>query len=40
MVNALATKELPDIILAEQLEVTDLIATIFRPFQLRHADVF
>ena len=41
MVNTLARVELPDIILAEPVgSCTDLIATIFRPFQLRRADEF
>ena len=40
-VNALALREMPDIILAEPVgSCTDLVATIFRPFQLRHAESF
>jgi G3E family GTPase len=40
-VNALALTEMPDIILAEPVgSCTDLVATIFRPFQLRHAESF
>lgn len=40
-VNALAMSEMPDIILAEPVgSCTDLVATIFRPFQLRHAESF
>ncbi len=41
MVNTLVRDELPDIILAEPVgSCTDLVATIFRPFQLRRADEF
>lgn len=40
-VNKLAADELPDIILAEPVgSCTDLVATIFRPFQLRRAAEF
>lgn len=40
-VNTLARTELPDIILAEPVgSCTDLVATIFRPFQLKRANEF
>lgn len=41
IVNRLAAEQLPDIILAEPVgSCTDLVATIFRPFQLRRAGEF
>ena len=40
-VNTLAREKLPDIILAEPVgSCTDLVATIFRPFQLKRANEF
>lgn len=40
-VNTLARENLPDIILAEPVgSCTDLVATIFRPFQLKRANEF
>lgn len=41
MVDRLASEQMPDIILAEPVgSCTDLVATIFRPFQLRRAGEF
>lgn len=40
-VNTLAKEQMPDIILAEPVgSCTDLVATIFRPFQLKQANSF